>query len=461
MTEEREYVETDLLPRLDRLPWSRWHWKVFLILSGGMLLEGLVLSLGGSTLGTVEKLFSLTSTEAVALTPAFLVGELVGGVVLGTLADIKGRKLLFLTTMMFIIVGSLLAAVSVDYAMLLASRVIAGLGIGGELGAAIAAMEEFSPPRNRGFVVGTGNGVMFDFGTFIASFVGYFAISSLPLSIGWRVAFLSAVVLALVILIARLDLPESVRFLVTKGRIAEAQALVERVEKEVASTKGQLPPPGGKVRVRAREERATQSFSLLFKRYGKRVALAWTLNFSETWPYYAAFSVFPLIFIHDYHVPSGSVGLVLGEILGAGVLGVLTMAYLLDSLGRRPVLILSYGLSGALAVILGLVVSRLSFTAFVAFLAALEFFTYAAAALLYPQIGEMFPTEARGSGLGTAIGFGRLGGIIGPFVLLALEPLGLDLVFAVTGVVLFAGAIAEALLGPELKRKPLEEASRL
>lgn len=460
MSDKEKSVETDLLPRLDRLPWSRWHWRVFAILAGGMLLEGIVLSLGGGTLSTVSKLFHLSSVESVALTPAFLVGELVGGVYLGALADIRGRKLLFLTTMLFVTIGSLISAVSVDYPMLLASRVIAGFGIGGELGAAITAMEEFAPSRNRGFVVGTGNGVMFDLGTFIAAFVSFVALSALPVSYGWRVAFLTAVVLALFVLWARLNLPESVRFLINKGRIDEAAAIVEGIESQVKA-EGKTLTPAGTVSVRTGvKPSASESFSVLFGKYGKRIVLAWTLNFTETWPYYAAFSVFPLIFSKYYGVTGARVSLTLSAVLGAGVLGVLVMAYLLDKIGRRPVLILSYGLAGLLAILLGAVVKALSFASFIGFLAILYFFTYAAAALLYPQIGEMFPTEARGSGLGTAIGFGRLGGIIGPFVLLALLPHGLEPVFAVTGVVLLVGALAETAIGPELKRKSLEEAEK-
>ena len=105
MAKKDSEITTSLPPRLDRLPWSAWHWKVWLILAGGMLLEGFVLSVGGSTLSTVEKLFSLTSEEAVALTPIFLVGEMIGGIYLGSMADVRGRKQLFIITMAIIAGG--------------------------------------------------------------------------------------------------------------------------------------------------------------------------------------------------------------------------------------------------------------------------------------------------------------------------------------------------------------------
>ncbi len=461
MDKNEKEIETDLLPRLDRLPWSSWHWKTWLILAGGMLLEGFVLSVGGSTLSTVEKLFNLTSTEEVALTPIFLFGEMIGGVYIGNLADIHGRKKLFIITMAIIAVGSLLSAASVDYIMLAASRAIAGFGIGGELGSAIAALEEFSPSKSRGFSVGTGNGVMFDFGTFIAGFVSFFAIAYLPVSYGWRIAFLTAVVLAILIFIARLDLPESIRYQLRMGREDEAKKAVESIEAEVSSQKGKLTPVNNKVKipVETGPVSRSESFRVIFKNYKKRIALAWILNFTETWPYYAAFSIIPLIFTKIYFIKSAETGLILSVVLGAGVVGVLVWAYLLDIIGRRPVILLTYSLAGIVAIILGIVVHSIDFTVFIAILSLMYFFTYAAAALLYPQIGEMFPTRARGSGLGTAIGFGRLGGIIGPFVLLALLPLGLFYVFVVTGIVLIIGGIAELVLGPELKRESLEKAS--
>ena len=454
-------ITTDLLPRLDRLPWSSWHWKVWFILAGGMLLEGFVLSIGGSTLSTVEKLFSLTKVEVIALTPIFLVGEMFGGIYLGAMADIRGRKELFIITMAIIAAGSLLSAISVNYIMLAASRAIAGFGIGGELGSAITALEEFSPSKNRGFSVGTGNGVMFDFGTFIAGFVSFFAIAYLPVSYGWRIAFLTAVVLAAFIFVARLDLPESIRYLLRKGKVDEAGLIVAGIELQVEKKTGKLSPVKNSVKVMTDSGNigASEGFRVIFKKYKKRIALSWILNFTETWPYYAAFSIIPLIFTDIYHIKSQDTGLILSIVLGAGVLGVLLWAFLLDVIGRRPVILITYIMAGIVAIILGIVVKSIDFVVFIAILSLMYFFTYAAAALLYPQIGEMFPTRARGSGVGTAIGFGRLGGIIGPFVLLALLPLGLVYVFVVTGIVLIIGGLAEAVLGPELKRESLEKAS--
>jgi putative MFS transporter len=140
------------------------------------------------------------------------------------------------------------------------------------------------------------------------------------------------------------------------------------------------------------------------------------------------------------------------------------MSYLLDTLGRRPVITLSYGIAGIMWVIVGVIYSFVPFYGFIGLLVIVYFFTYSAAGILYVQIGEMFPTESRSSGLGTAIGFGRLGGIIGSPLLLLLLPktpgtFNLLPIFLITGVVMLIGAISEIVLGPEMKRKSLEEAS--
>ncbi len=387
---------------------------------------------------------------------------MLGGIYLGSMADIRGRKPLFIITMAIIAVGSLLSAVSINYIMLAASRAIAGFGIGGELGSAITALEEFSPSKNRGFAVGTGNGVMFDFGTFVAGFVTFFAIAYLPVSYGWRIAFLTAVVLAAFIFVARLDLPESIRYLLRKGKVDEAGLIVAGIELQAEKKSGKLPEVKNKVTIPVNSGKTTASegFLVIFRTYKKRIILSWILNFTETWPYYAAFSIIPLIFTEIYHIKSQDIGLILSVVLGAGVIGVLVWAYLLDVIGRKPVIIITYIMAGVVAIILGALVRSIDFVAFIAILSLMYFFTYAAAALLYPQIGEMFPTRARSSGVGTAIGFGRLGEIIGPFVLLALIPYGLFYVFVATGIVLIIGGLAEIVLGPELRRESLEKASR-
>ena len=457
---------TDSLPRLDRLPWSSWHLKMLLILGGGMLFEGFTLGLGGGTISSIGKVLNLTPIEgSVGATSAFLVGELVGAIYLGNLSDKIGRRPLFIASMAIILAGALLTIVSFNFISFAFFRALTGFGVGGEFGATIAALQEFMPSKTRGLYTGTGNAVLYDLGGVVASLVAYVAISALPLNVGWRVAFATAAILAAVILVARFGLPESPRFLVAHGKSAEAEKLVSGIESRIEKSQSIKLPPVQPITVMAAGD-TKERFGKLFGKYKKRLTLAWILNFTETWPYYAAFGVLPFIFTKVFKYPGANVGLLLAAITAGGVLAVFVMSYLLDTLGRRPVITLSYGIAGIMWVIVGVIYSFVPFYGFIGLLVIVYFFTYSAAGILYVQIGEMFPTESRSSGLGTAIGFGRLGGIIGSPLLLLLLPstpgtFNLLPIFLITGVVMLVGAISEIVLGPEMKKKSLEEASAL
>lgn len=424
-----------------------------------MLLEGFTLSIAGSQLGTIGKLLNLSSLSLLAITPAFLIGEMIGAIWLGHLADTHGRRLLFLVSMAIIIVGDsvigvLFLAKSLNYSTLLFLRALTGFGVGGEFGASISALQEFTPAKVRGVFTGTGNAVLFDLGTVLASFVVIVLLSVLLPTTAVGVSFLLGVSLAITLLIARFGLPESPRYLLSKGRIKEAEAIARSVEKH---SKGKLPAaPAITLNFMGSE---AGGYKRMFTVYWKRLLLAWTLNFTETWPYYSAFSVFAVIFVKVYKFSPSNVAFTLLLMTGAGVIGVFVMSYLLDVIGRRPVITMSYGMAGILAIVIGLIVTMIPLAVFIGLLALLYFFIFAAAGVLYPQIGEMFPTKSRSSAMGTAIGFGRLGGIIAPFALAAYvgTVAGLLPVFVITGIVILIGAVAEIFLGPELKRKSLEE----
>jgi len=457
-------ISTTSLPRLDRLPWSSWHLKMLLILGGGMLFEGFTLGLGGGTISSIAKILNLTTLESsVGATSAFLIGELIGAIYLGNLSDKFGRRPLFLASMAIILAGALLTILSFNFISLAFFRAITGFGVGGEFGATIAALQEFMPSKTRGLYTGTGNAVLFDLGGVIASLVAYFAISTLPINTGWRVAFGTAAILAAIILIARFGLPESPRYLVTHGKEAKADQIVSNIESRIEKKKNIKLPPVEPITIVQTEK---GRFSTLFGKYKKRLILAWILNFTETWPYYAAFGVLPFIFTKEFKYPGAHVGLLLAVITAGGVLGVFVMSYLLDVIGRRPVITISYGVAGLMWIIVGIIYHFVPFGGFVGLLVIVYFFTYSAAGILYVQIGEMFPTEARSSGLGTAIGFGRLGGIIGSPLLILLLPKTLSEfnllpIFLITGLVMIIGAISEIVIGPELKKKSLEEASKI
>ncbi len=457
-------IKTNLTARLDRIPWNSWHTYIFAILFAGVILEGFSISLGGATLGALEKQFNLTEFEAVVLTPLYLVGALIGSFLMGTMADYIGRKRVFIITVTIVIIGSVIVALSFNYGSLVLGRIITAIGAEGEVAVANTALAEFVPPKKRGLAVASGNATAFDVGTVAASLVAFFAIALLPSTIGWRVAFASAVILAVVVFIARLKLPESVRYLIRKNRLKEAEAIVSKAEKAYqAKTHKKLPPVSAEM-LNFSSQKLSAKYGLLFKKYPKRITLAIILNLTEVWPYYAAFSVIPVILVKFFKYSSSSVSLSLVYITLAGVLGIVVMSFALDKIGRRKTITASYGIAALMFLIIGLIVAHISLVLFVILLAVLYFWVYAAAGVLYPQISEMFPTEIRSTAVGTAIGIGRLGGIIGPIILGIILAAGdtltaVTIAFIITAAIMFIGAIAEVILGPELNGKSLEKAS--
>lgn len=157
MSDEKpvEKVVSDVPPRLDRVPLTSWHYYILLILGSGLFLEGFSVSVAGTQLGAIIKVLHLTTIQALSVTPIFLVGELFGAVILGHLADIRGRKLLFMTSLAIIMIGDVLVGIffivhGLNYYSLVTLRAVTGFGVGGEFGASIAALQEFTPARIRG-----------------------------------------------------------------------------------------------------------------------------------------------------------------------------------------------------------------------------------------------------------------------------------------------------------------------
>jgi len=453
-------IETDLLARLDRIPWTTWHSYIFAILFAGVILEGFSISLGGATLGSLEIAFHLSAFEAIILTPIYLLGALVGAFLMGSLSDIMGRKRIFIATVIIVIIGSLIVALSFNYGSLILGRIVTAIGAEGEVAVANTALAEFVQPKLRGFIVASGNATAFDVGTFAASLVGFYAITLLPADIGWRVAFSSAIILGLIVFFARLKMPESVRYLIKKKRFQEAEKIVSEIEAMYEKKTGKKLSPVTPEIISFSKQSAGQKYVYLFKKYPKEIALAITLNLTEVWPYYSAFSVIPAILIKFFKFTPKQSSLSLIYITLAGVAGIIVMSLALDYIGRRKTITISYGIAALMWLIIALISSIVSIAFFILLLVILYFWVYAAAGVLYPQISEMFPTEVRNTAVGTAIGIGRLGGIIGIIVLAALLSKGTLVVFAITAAVMAVGAIAEFLVGPETSQKSLEVTSK-
>src|SRR4051794_4587883 len=222
-----ETVETMIPRRLDRLPWSRWHWIVVLALGITWILDGFEVTLVGAVAAqwTDKSTLHLTTSQSSLAGVAYLSGAVVGALFFGYLTDRLGRKVLFMVTLGVYLVFTICTAFAWDIYSLFAFRVLAGAGIGGEYAAINSAIDELIPARVRGRVALMINGSWW-VGTAFAAAASYPLLNYLGANVGWRVGFAGGAVLAVSIIFLRRGIPESPRWLMTHARGEEAERVV-------------------------------------------------------------------------------------------------------------------------------------------------------------------------------------------------------------------------------------------
>jgi MFS family permease len=464
-----EPQSTTIPARLDALPWSRWHWRMVAALGITWILDGLEVTIVGSlgpalqrpeTLGLSDSMIGWTGS-------AYVGGAVLGALFFGRLADLLGRKRLFLVTLAVYLVATLLTAFTWDFTSFLVCRALTGFGIGGEYAAINSAIDELVPARVRGRVSLGING-SFWVGAAAGAALSLVLLNErvLPAELGWRIAFAFGAVLSVAILLVRRHLPESPRWLLTHGRYAEAEQVVAAIEMEVYGKKVDTRHEGMPVRLRPPAS-WREIAGLLLSRYRARSALGFILMTSQAFLYNAIFFTYALMLTRFYGVPDHQVGMYLFPFALGNVLGPLLLGRLFDTLGRRVMIAACYGISGIAMCATGYAFSQEWFGAAGQALAwsAIFFFASAAASSAYLTVSEVFPLEMRAVAISIfyAIGTG-IGGFIAPALLGALIGSGdRDNVFAgyvAAGVLMGLGALAAAVLGVNAERKPLESVAR-
>ena len=393
----------------------------------------------------ISKEFALDATRTGLVASSGFVGMFIGAAVSGRLADRYGRRVVFSATLVLFSIGALLSAFAPTFETLLAARVVAGLGLGGELPVAATLVSEFAPRAMRGRMI-----VLLEsfwaYGTIAA---GLIAIIVLP-SLGWRWAFAIGAVPALYAAYLRRALPESPRFLAEHGRAAEADAVVRRVERASGAplltiARTVAPARTGKTRIA----------DLFSPSYLRRTAMLWILWFGITFTYYGIF-----LFLPSTLVARGLTEVRSNEFFFLSTLaqvpGYFSAAWLVERWGRKPTLV-AYLLATAIAAVM-FGRSTLGGETFV-WAALLSFFNLGAWGVVYTWSPELYPTAIRATGAGVAAAVGRVGGIIGPLLtpVLVSDYLGQTGTYAMFMVVLVATALAVWALGEETRGKALEE----
>jgi MFS family permease len=462
-----EAIQTDIPSRLDRLPWSRFHWLVVLALGITWVLDGLEVTIVGS-LGPVlqdHRTLGLTAQDVGSVASFYVVGAVVGALGFGWLTDRLGRKLIFNVTLGVYVLGVLLSAFAWDFWSFACFRLITGLGIGGEYAAINSAIDELIPARLRGRIDLMVNGSYWA-GAAAGAAASILLLSGiLPIDIGWRLGFGIGGVLGLSILLLRRIVPESPRWLVTHGRNQVAEATMADIEHRVEPN-GTLPAAEGRLTVHPRK---SFGFGLIFGamlggKYRSRSVLALTLMVGQAFLFNAVFFTYGLVLQHYEHVPDADIGLYILPLCAGNFIGPFVLGPLFDSVGRRRMICGTYAASGLLLMVVAVLFGEGLLTATTQTIAwvVVFFFASAAASSAYLTASEIFPLETRALAIAVFYALGTLiGGAGAPWLFGHLIAAGsawaLSAGYGVAGVLMLVGAAAEGWLGIDAEGRALED----
>lgn len=464
-----EAFETDVPARLDRLPWSRFHWLVVGALGITWILDGLEVTLVGSLSPAIAApgALNLTSSQVGLTGSAYILGAVLGALIFGRLTDSLGRRKLFTITVAVYLLATLATGLAWNFWSFMVFRFLTGAGIGGEYGAVNSAIDELIPARRRGYTDLAVNGTFW-----VGAAMG--AVGSLvvlnpavvPQAWGWRLAFIVGGLLALVIIYVRRFIPESPRWLMTHGRPEEAAKVVHDIERRVERHVA-LPPLINEIPkmrfVRRGETNWAEIAEVLIRTHPRRTVLGLILMATQAFCYNAIFFTYALILTKFYAIPDRNVGYFMLPFALGNVAGPLVLGRLFDSIGRKPMIAATYGLAGALLCVTGWLFAQGLLTAESQTLAwsVIFFFASAAASAAYLTVGELFPLETRAITISLFYAFGTLlGGVGGPALFGALIQSGsrsqIFMGYLLGGGLMLVAAVAQLVLGVSAERRSLE-----
>jgi MFS family permease len=457
--------------RLDRLPWSAWHWTVVTGLGITWVLDGLEVTIVGNIAPTLKSASGLNLSDVQFTTAAsgYLVGAALGALFFGYLTDRLGRKKLFLVTLGWYVVLTAATALSWNAESFLIFRILTGFGLGGEYAAINSAIDELIPAQRRGVVDLAINGTWW-LGTILAS-LGSIVLLNPGLvnqAAGWRFAFGLGIVLAVAMLFVRRSIPESPRWLLAHGRAAEAETVVAAIEAEVRRTTGAALPPLDPHAVIELDPLHRTTLGAVAKtmlvRYPKRTFAALALMCTQAFIYNAFTFTQGLILGTYFQVPDAAIPYYYLPFAIGNLAGPLVLGRLFDTLGRKPMIVATYLLSGALLYATGLLFAHHLLNAVTVTICWMTvfFFASAGASAAYLTASETFPLETRAFAIAIVFAIGTLiGGAYAPAffgALIATKSVpSIVYGYSVAAAIMLAGGLAEAFFGVAAERRTLED----
>ncbi|MET9459528.1 MFS transporter [Streptomyces canus] len=468
-------VTTNIPARLDRLPWSRWHWTIVIGLGTVWILDGLEVTVVGniaSRLSEPGSGLSISSGQVTGIAAAlYVAGACLGALFWGRLTDKWGRKKLFMITLAVYLAATALTSVAFESWWFFLFRFLTGFGIGGEYAAINSAIDELIPAQYRGRVDLMING-SFWLGAVGGSLLSIVALNTdiFAKDVGWRLTFALGAVLAFVILLVRRHVPESPRWLLIHGRDEEAERIVSSIERRVEAERGgePLPRPEGEITIHQRRSVTFMEIArTVFSDYRRRSVLGFSLFIGQAFLYNAITFGFGAILTTFFDVPTGDTGYYFAVIAIGNFFGPLLLGKLFDTVGRRVMISSTYLLSGLLLFGTAWLFDQGSLSAgtLTACWCAVLFFASAGASSAYLTVSEVFPMETRAMSIAFFYALGTAaGGISGPLLFADLTSTGkvgdTVLAFQIGAGLMCAAGLVAAFLAVRAERRSLEDIAK-
>ena len=438
----------DLVSRIQRLPIGKFHYTLLWVIGLGWMFDAMDTGLISFILAKMAEDWSMTPTEKGWVVSIGFVGMAIGAVCSGALADRIGRKTVFATTLVIYSLATAACAFAPNLTWLLVFRFIVGLGLGGQLPVAVTLVSEYIPAHVRGrFIVLLES--FWGLGWLCAALVSYFVIPKF----GWHMAFLIGGIPALYAIVIWKMVPESIPYLIHRGRIQEAHELVQSIERKCGVAVIE------QIEVKQIAEQKTGSFSQLWSGiFARRTLMLWLIWFGIVYSYYGIFTWLPSLLVQQGYSIVQSFEYVLFMIL-AQLPGYIVAAWLVELWGRKATLAIFIGMCAVSAYFFG---QADSVALIMLWGCLLSFFNLGAWGVLYTYTPEQYPTHIRAFGAGWAAAIGRIGGIAAPLAVthLMVKDDGFSYVFMMFTAVLVAVAVVILVLGEETKGRTLESISK-
>lgn len=460
-------ITTAIPQRLDRLPWSRWHWRIVGALGVTWLLDGLEVSIVAA-LGPIlthSETLHLTHSQVGLTASAYLAGSVCGALLFSYLTDRQGRKKWFMITLALYLIATVLTAFSWDLFSFMFFRFLTGAGIGGEYVAINSAIDELIPARHRGQTDLTINGTWW-LGSAAGGLLTVLLLNPAIFSesIGWRLCFVFGAILGIAIILVRRVIPESPRWLMTHGRVLEADRIVTDIERQIVHHEGALlPEPHGTITIHPRPHVTIATVAReLFHSYRQRMVLGIGLMVTQSFMYNAVSFTYPLVLTKYYGVLDSHVGSYILPFAIGNFLGPLVLGRYFDTIGRKPMITFTYGMAGCLLALTGYLFwqGALTLATHMLIWSGVFFFASAGASAAYLTVSEVFPLEIRAMAIAFFFVVAQGAGVTAPWLYGIMIETSATTVFygyLLGGGMMLLGAVIELWCGVKVERQSLEQ----